>query len=388
MQEIDSKLLFRRLETFEKHQFIWLRNELDLSSSQVPFADTPQVTADRFINVIRQRDDDLRELKRAVDTVLGRKPAGGEAGAERRPAEQEEIEGELDLEHNSRPPPRSAKDLPRLYVLCDRDDPVDAIKSAIGSSAGALVFLIVGYDDQSHDFLVQRLCDFELRDQAARSDGGQVPYRWINMPGYQSVEQFKHDVEFKIRGNDLARANCDLRSLANKIYRTGPVTLFESEMSVGDWRANGPEKLAAFLEFWKTWPPPMGQECIVVCLSVKIDRQTRLEKLKYKFLKSPVFKRINQFVTNDQRLLPANRMFVIEGVTPEHAVRWRRSEHVKSVLERLSSNSNVQEDKLRELHKRAGQWWDPLPTMKRFAGELEALIAEILDGPGRGRTPA
>jgi hypothetical protein len=79
MDKNDEKTLFGRLETFETYQFIKLRHELGLSTGQLPLADTPQETADRFITFIKQRaDGDLTKLITAVNAVLGRDQAGSE----------------------------------------------------------------------------------------------------------------------------------------------------------------------------------------------------------------------------------------------------------------------------------------------------------------------
>ena len=390
MAENDEKWLFERLEEFEKLRFLQLRYKLGLSVGNVPLADAPQVTAERFITFIKGRNDgDLTKLITAVNEVLGRTAAGGESRTQRRPAGQQEIEGELDLDGKSRPPLVSPMDIPRLHLLCDRDDPVQAVSAAIRSSDGVLVFLIVGYNDQSHDLLIERLRHYELRGHSARSESGQVPYVWINMPErYRTEEHFQEKLEDEIRGADLPRWKCDWSDVAKTFYRKGPVILVASEMNIADWKDRGPEKVRAFLEFWKAWPPPMGQERIVVCLNVRIDRRTRLEKLKYRFVKSGVFQRLNQFVSDNQSLLPAERMFVIEGVKWEHAARWRKLERVRSALERFSLNPDDLEDELDQVHKNAIQWWDKLPTMKRFAKELEALIERTVQARGRGRTPA
>ena len=200
----------------------------------------------------------------------------------------------------------------------------------------------------------------------------------------RTEEHFQEKLEDEIRGADLPRWKCDWSDVAKTFYRKGPVILVASEMNIADWKDRGPEKVRAFLEFWKAWPPPMGQERIVVCLNVRIDRRTRLEKLKYRFVKSGVFQRLNQFVSDNQSLLPAERMFVIEGVKWEHAVRWRKLERVRSALERFSLNPDDLEDELDQVHKNAIQWWDKLPTMKRFAKELEALIERTVQARGRG----
>jgi inactive STAND len=391
MDQYDEKSLFGRLETFETYQFIKLRHELGLSSSQVPLADTPQVTAERFINFIKLRDDkDLTKLREAVDVVLSRKSDPITIRAQAHPSREEEIEGELDLDGKLRPPPVSPVDIPKIHLFCDRDDPVQSIRRAFGSSVGAIAFLIVGYEDQSHDLLIDRLNDYELRGQSARADGGQVPVKWVTIPErYPNKEEFKELLEIEIRGDELPVSQSNLSDVAKTLYRKGPVSVVASEMFLGDWKTSGPEKVKAFLEFWKDWPKPMGQERIVVCLNIRIDRREFRERLRYRIKKSPVFMRLERLIAGEQSLLPPDRNFVITGVKKEDAARLRKSEHVRAALSRFSLKSDDLEDNFVQVYKDAArwQWWDSLPTMKRFAQKLETMIQKTIQARGRGRTP-
>jgi hypothetical protein len=210
----------------------------------------------------------------------------------------------------------------------------------------------------------------------------------FKLPEGYSKEKYKDLLANAIWGGEFPRSEDGLKQLAGTLYRRGPVVLVATEMKLSDWKASGPEKVAAFFEFWKAWPPPPGRERLVVCLNIRIDRRATLEKLRYRFVKSRVFQRLDQLISDDRNLVPADRKFLIEGVQTNHAAEWRNSEHVRRVLERFVSNPDDLEDALYQIHKEAKEWWDPLPTMKRFAKKLEILVETILRARGRGRTGA
>jgi inactive STAND len=378
-------LLATRIAKLLPSQHGQLRSRLGIGAEHIPLNATPWDLAELIVGSVKQRDNgDLSSLIRALDEIVG-----GDVG-------------ELELDDEPRSRGEQSPFIPRLHVFCDREGPVKAARAAVESCCNVIpapsslhVFLIVGDEDQSHDLLIERLRDFELRSQGATSDdrpsGGEdriVHHKKFNMPqDFESIEQFQLDLENLVRGQELPRSKYPREVVAERLSLLGHVVLIETEMVFGDWKTRGTKKLMAFLDFWRKWPRPTGDRRLIVCLNIRYDRRDFVDRLDRLTLAPWIWWKVKRVAGGGQDRMTV-WCFRIDGVNRDHARRWLNEGRVSSALRPLRVTPSQLEDEVLDLHMRGRSWLTRRVPMKTFAKALETKVKELFTSRGKSRSPA
>lgn len=381
---MDEVELGNHLETFNESQFETLRRNLKFKRAHFRFDATPSLRAGEIIDQFKQRGGDLSELVLAALAVVPR--------------------AEANLELRGEPPvqadPRGG--VPHIHLLCDREEPVEAVRSfcdgSSNSCAPVLVLIILGDEEQAHDLLVERLRTFELRSVFRTGAEGEVrreerkiyPKSFAMPDNFVDQDQFKSDLEDKIRGDNFPRSPYrSLAQVAEGFHRRGDVVLLDTEMFYGDWKNRGKAKVEAFLEFfWKSWPPPSGDRRLVVCLNVRFDQDIPFNWLRGQFLVPQIFRDLEELSRRRTDILPPDRIFEIKGVDRDQARHWRKLEKVVAALRNFSDDSVMLEKKLVKLHRQSRGLFGGLAPMERLAGGLRTLVKDLVENNPRTRSRA
>ena len=163
--------LYQRLSSLTHSQLDELLRKLEIGSEHIPENPTPSDKANLLLRFHKQKHgNDFSKAWRAIGELLDKKTRENHS-SKGWGAVEESDQGELELDRKPRSGQPAIECDPHVHLLCDREDAVRVINSAVNSDESVLVFLIVGDEDQSHDLLVERLCVFELRRPGRRPPG-------------------------------------------------------------------------------------------------------------------------------------------------------------------------------------------------------------------------